>query len=126
MSGFTPEPLSPFEERRLLHYGVGITNIVARTTVTAAELAIEELRSGAAVLRAKVLDAKPRILAVLGVDAYRKAFELPQAKVGQQPAAIGGTEVWVLPNPSGLNAHYQLPQLVQEFRKVRDRSDPGA
>ena len=123
LSGFTDRLLSPFEEQELLGLGVGITNIVARATATAAQLSRLELREGGERLREKVERFAPRVLAVLGVTAYRDAFEEPDASVGAQPATIGVTRVWVLPNPSGLNAHYQLPQLADAFRALREAVD---
>lgn len=124
-SGFTPVQLSPFDERDLLGLGLGITNLVARTTATAAELTSPELLSGGRKLAAKVRRRRPGHLAVLGVTAYRAAFEKKSADVGPQDHEIGGTKVWVLPNTSGLNAHYQLPALVREFRKLRRVSGAG-
>lgn len=118
-SGFTPRQLSPFEERELLDLGLGITNIVARTTPTAAELTTAELRAGGRRLERKVKRYQPRFVAVLGVTAYRAGFAVKDARVGEQEHMIGSTRVWLLPNPSGLNAHYQLPQLAEEFRKLR-------
>ena len=117
--GFTERLLSPFEERELLKSGYGITNIVARATAGADELAKEELVEGARALRAKVLRFRPRVLAVLGISAYRSAFERPRAGLGRQSETIGDTLVWILPNPSGLNAHYQPKDLARLFRELR-------
>ncbi len=117
-SGFTPRLLGPFEERELLGLGLGITNIVGRTTARADELDAEELRSGAAQLRRKVLRRRPRWLAPLGLTAYRIGFGDARAQVGPQEVRIGATRVWLLPNPSGLNAHYQLDDLATEFRRL--------
>jgi len=114
LSGFTPRLLHPSEQRELLGLGLGITNLVARTTARADELTPAELRSGAEILRAKLERYQPRWLAVLGAGAYRTAFDQPRARIGEQP----GTGVWVLPNPSGLNAHYQVPALVEEFARL--------
>ena len=119
-AGFTDRVLWPAEERDLLAAGLGITNLVERTTASAAELGHEELRAGAAGLRTKVVEHRPRWLAVLGVSAFRVGFDRPRAAVGRQSDAIGETGVWVLPNPSGLNAHYQLPELVAAYRRLRD------
>lgn len=121
-SGFTPELLGPFAERRLLDLGLGVTNLVGRTTARADELTADELRDGRVRLRRKVRSRRPRFLAILGVTAYRTAFGRPGAVVGEQEDAIGETTVWVLPNPSGLNAHYQLPDLAREFKRLRDRA----
>jgi TDG/mug DNA glycosylase family protein len=121
--GFTDKLLSPFEERELLKRGYGITNVVMRTTATADALTKEEIIAGGEQLRAKVLRYRPRVLAVLGVGAYRTAFNQPKATVGRQPETIGDTMLWVLPNPSGLNANYQAPELARLFRELKDFSD---
>lgn len=118
-SGFTEHLLSPFDERELLKLGCGITNVVARTTATAAELSIEELAEGGRRLEAKVRRYRPRVLAILGIGAYRSAFAVPKAQLGRQPETIGETVVWVLPNPSGLNAHYQPKDLARLFSELR-------
>lgn len=118
-SGFTPRLLSPYEERELLKYGCGITNLVNRATANAAELAEKELRAGARRLTAKVRRYRPRVVAVLGVGAYQDAFGHTRVRIGEQLERISGTKVWVLPNPSGLNANYQLPDLTRLFRKLR-------
>jgi len=121
-AGFTDHLLSPFEEDELLPKGYGITNVVARATAAAEHLTDEELKRGGKRLCAKVKKYKPRILAVLGVGAYRKAFSRPKAAVGRQDERIGDTVLWVLPNPSGLNANYQQPDLVRLFRQLRNDS----
>jgi TDG/mug DNA glycosylase family protein len=118
--GFTDSVLSPFDERELLKSGYGITNVVARTTATADLLTKEEIVAGGEKLRRKVLRYRPRVLAVLGVGAYRTAFNQPRAAVGRQNERIGNTIVWVLPNPSGLNANYQPAQLSQLFRELKE------
>jgi TDG/mug DNA glycosylase family protein len=118
-AGFTERVLDPSEERLLLQDGYGITNVVARTTATAAELAPAELIEGGRLLVAKIDRWRPRCLAVLGVTAYRAAFGRPRAVLGPQPDRIGETRVWVLPNPSGLNAHYQLAELARLFGELR-------
>lgn len=118
-AGFTPRVLHPSEQVELLGLGLGVTNLVARTTARADELDDSELQDGAVVLRAKMLALAPRWLAMLGLTAYRIAFGVPRAVVGPQPVQIGNTRVWVLPNPSGLNAHYQLPELTAEFARLR-------
>ena len=105
--------------KSLLPLGYGITNIVPRATATAAELAREELRAGAVRLAETVRRYRPYIVAVLGVQAYRQAFERPEATVGQQEERLGDAILWVLPNPSGLNAHYQIADLAQLFRELR-------
>src|SRR5512144_3030210 len=107
-AGFTPRLLDPGEERELLTFGYGITNLVPRATATADELAPEELVAGRRRLESKVKRYQPRVVAVLGIGAYRTAFARREAILGPQPEALASAAVWVLPNPSGLNAHYQL------------------
>jgi len=119
LSGFTKEILSPFEERALLGYGLGITNLVERSTASADELSPEELRAGGRRLESKVRRWSPRFVAFLGVGAFRSAFDHSDARPGPQPDSFGGAGVWLLPNPSGLNAHYQLPELAQLFAALR-------
>ena len=119
-AGFTDRRLQPAEERLLLPLGYGVTNVVARATATAAELAPPEFVEGGRLLAEKVARWRPRILAVLGVGAYRTAFARPKAALGEQPERIGDTRVWVLPNPSGLNANYQKDELARLFRVLRD------
>lgn len=118
-AGFTPRVLSPFEEKELPRMGVGITNLVKRATRGAEQLDDRELREGAATVEAKICRYRPRVVAFLGVGAYRSAFGLPKASVGPQGRTICGAEVWVLPNPSGLNAHYQLGALISAFGELR-------
>jgi TDG/mug DNA glycosylase family protein len=117
-AGFTPRLFTGFEDRQLLALGYGITNLVARTTATADELSNEELVAGGKLLRRKVLRYHPRFLAVVGFTAYRIAFDNRKALGGRQPEPIGGTSVWVLPNPSGLNAHHQPADLTKLFREL--------
>jgi double-stranded uracil-DNA glycosylase len=118
--GFSDRVLSPFEEVELLKSGFGITNVVARTTATADQLTKEEIIAGGKRLRAKIIRYRPRFLAILGVGAYRTAFNQPKAIVGRQEEMIGQTIVWVLPNPSGLNANYQAADLARLFRELRE------
>jgi double-stranded uracil-DNA glycosylase len=118
-SGFTPRLLRPYEQEQLLDIGLGITNVVARATARADELSPEELREGGCELDGKVARLCPRWLAVVGVTAYRTAFGCPRASVGPQDEAIGGSQVWVLPNPSGLNAHWNADALAAEFARLR-------
>jgi TDG/mug DNA glycosylase family protein len=118
-SGFTPRQLWPFEQEELLSYGLGVTNLVNRTTSRADELTREELTAGAGRLSRLAEQHAPRWLAVLGVTAYRSGFNRPKATIGPQPERIGDTALWVLPNPSGLNAHYQLDALTAEFARLR-------
>jgi TDG/mug DNA glycosylase family protein len=118
-AGFTNRLMSPFEERELLENGYGITNVVERATATAAELLPEELVEGGQRLEAKVKRYRPRFVAVLGIGAYRVSFARPKAELGRQRETIGKATVWVLPNPSGLNAHYQPKDLAKVFRELR-------
>ncbi|HVR39194.1 MAG TPA: G/U mismatch-specific DNA glycosylase, partial [Thermoanaerobaculia bacterium] len=111
-AGFTPRLFRPDEQRELLQHGCGITNVVARATTAAAELTSDELREGANILETKVRRYRPRVLAIVGIGAYRTAFERPRAKLGLQEETIGATKIWVLPNPSGLNANYRPAELV--------------
>lgn len=126
-SGFTDRQLDPAEERELLTYGWGITNVVDRATATADEVSAEELAAGGRRLEAKVREYRPRRVAVLGIGAWRTAFGRPRAALGRQEETLGGASVWVLPNPSGLNAHYRLEGLAAMFRElllaVRDTAE---
>jgi double-stranded uracil-DNA glycosylase len=122
-SGFTKRLLSPFEERELLCLGLGITNVVRHATASASELTKEDFNNGGRVLAAKVKRYHPRIVAILGVGAYRQAFVNPQAQIGEQAGRIHSARVWVLPNPSGLNANYQLPELVRLLMTLRSAVD---
>ena len=124
-SGFTDRLLAAFEERELLNVGFGITNVVNRATASAAELSKDELINGSKTLRAKVLRNRPKCLAVLGIGAYRTAFSKPDAKLGLQEHVIGDSMIWVLPNPSGLNAHYQLKDLARLFCELRLKVEAG-
>lgn len=120
LAGFTPRVLSPFEDRLLLAFGLGVTNLVARTTRSADELTPDELRDGARRLEGTVRRYEPRILAFLGMSAYRTGFRRPTATLGAQPEWIGTAPIWLLPNPSGAQARYQLPELVEAFAALRD------
>ena len=117
-AGFTPRLLHPSEQRQLLKGGYGITNLVNRGTAAADELEPGEFVAGRRRLAAKVRRYRPKTLAFLGVGAYCHAFSLRKAKIGRQRQTFEGAEVWVLPNPSGLNANYQLPALVKLFRSL--------
>lgn len=117
-AGITPRLLRPDEQSELLTWGYGITNVADRATATAAELSTAELIAGGEALARKVALHRPRILAVLGVTAYRTAFGVPKAVLGRQDARLGETVVWVLPNPSGLNAHYGREALAAWFRRI--------
>ncbi len=127
-AGFTDRLLTPWDGDAMLQAGLGITNLVNRTTATAAELDDAEVRTGGQRLLATVERYRPRFVAVLGVTSYRIAFGTPKAAVGPQTTPIGSARAWVLPNPSGLNAHYQLPQLTEVFADLRhaveDDHDP--
>lgn len=120
-SGFTPRRFDPSEQDELLAHGLGITNLVARATARADELTDAELREGGEILVTKLDRYRPRCLAVVGVTAYRTAFGRPKAQVGEQSGSIGETAVWVLPNPSGLNAHWTPATLAQEFARLREK-----
>lgn len=122
-SGFTDRLVSPFEECDLLKTGLGITNVVARATASASELTKEDFVKGGGALSAKIKKYQPRIVAILGVGAYRQAFAKPKAQVGEQPERMHDARIWVLPNPSGLNANYQLPQLVRLFVQLRQATE---
>lgn len=124
-AGFTPRQLKPSEQRVLLGLGYGITNVVDRATATAAELAPEELVHGGRRLVAKVRRYRPRVIAVLGVSAFRSAFGRPDATVGIQTETLGDARLWILPNPSGLNAHYRLEDLAKLFRELRSAAERG-
>ena len=118
-AGFTPRLLQPAEQGELSTLGLGITNMAPRATARADELTPAELVAGGARLRALVAEWCPRWLAVVGVTAYRTAFRTPRAAVGPQEERLGDTGVWVLPNPSGLNAHWQLPAMTAEYARLR-------
>jgi TDG/mug DNA glycosylase family protein len=124
--GFTPRQISPEDQAELLEYGLGITNVVARGSARADELTRAELVAGGAALAEKVAAFAPRWLAVLGVTAYRAAFAAPKAVIGRQESVIGAAKVWVLPNPSGLNAHYTLPALAAQFAALREAAQDSS
>jgi double-stranded uracil-DNA glycosylase len=119
LAGFTPRLVSPYEERVLLQLGLGITNLVARATASAAELDPAEFRSGRVLLVRKTRRYRPAWLAVVGIGAYRLSFDRSRAVMGPQPERIGESRVWVLPHPSGLNANHQLADLTRAFRALR-------
>jgi TDG/mug DNA glycosylase family protein len=125
-AGFTDRLLSAWEERQLLEQGYGITNLVARSTAAAAELGPEELQAGRERLRRKVRRYRPRWVAILGIGAFRTAFGHRAAFAGRQPETFGGSGLWVLPNPSGLNANHQLGDLERAFRELRAAAERGA
>ncbi|MGW1667932.1 G/U mismatch-specific DNA glycosylase [Streptomyces sp. NPDC002324] len=119
LSGFTPRLLKPSEQGELPSYGLGITNVVARASARADELTAQEYVEGGRLLTAKVERLRPRWLAVVGVTAYRAAFGDRRAAVGPQERTIGTSRVWVLPNPSGLNAHWTATTMAEEFGRLR-------
>jgi TDG/mug DNA glycosylase family protein len=131
-AGFTPRLFTGFDDRAMLGLGFGLTNIVARTSAAASELTADELRAGAKLLRRKLARYRPQILAVVGFGAFRIAFDRPKATGGLQPAPIGTTPVWLLPNPSGLNANHPPAELVRRFGELRaflaskDATEPGS
>ncbi len=118
-SGLTPRLLEPREQSELLAYGLGITNVVPRATARADELSAEELRAGGVRLAALATRYSPRWVAVVGITAYRTAFARPKAGFGEQPELLGPSRLWVLPNPSGLNAHFTPPKLAAAFAELR-------
>lgn len=119
LAGFTPRQLAPDEEDELLGAGIGVTNLVARASATAAELTRPELEAGAVALRERLGRFRPRCVAFLGMTAYRSAFAAPGARLGALPAPVAGVEGWLLPNPSGAQARYQLDELVALFSALR-------
>ena len=118
-AGFTPRRLTPYEDALLPSFGLGVTNIVPRATRAASDLSAEELRAGAVALERTVRGWSPRLVAMVGVVAYRVAFERPDASMGLQEEAVGGRPVWILPNPSGLNAHYKPADFARLYAEAR-------
>jgi TDG/mug DNA glycosylase family protein len=116
--GFTEPVLSPAEQDTLPSLGIGITNLVGRVTAAASELRASELRAGATRLESKVEVWGPRCVAMLGLQAYRTAFRRPAATIGPQAELLGGARLWLLPNPSGLQARYQLPEMTEMFKAL--------
>src|SRR5262249_22639704 len=123
LSGFTDRVLRPHEQWELLSLGLGITNVVARATARAGELTPAEIREGGRILADKVARLEPQWLAVVGVTVYRTAFDRPGAREGPQEDTLAGARLWVLPNPSGLNAHWPLASLAAEFGRLREASE---
>jgi TDG/mug DNA glycosylase family protein len=119
-SGFTPSLLAASEQAEITGYGLGITNVAARPTAQAAELTAEELRNGGARLAELVARRRPRYVAIAGVTAYRTAFGRPRAAIGPQHERLGPARLWILPNPSGLNASWTAPRLAEAFRGLRE------
>jgi len=122
-AGFTPRRLRPEEDCELPDHGVGVTNIAARPTREAKQITPAELREGARELERAVRHHRPRLVAVVGLTAYRTAFARPRAKMGLQTEEIGGRPVWVLPNPSGLNAHYKPADFARLYAQARAYAD---
>lgn len=118
-AGFTDRLLAPYEERELLRSRCGITNVVNRATVAASDLKRAEIVRGARRLTAKVRRLRPRAVAVLGITTFRIAFARPQARLGRQPDSLAGAALWILPNPSGLNAHFKPADFARLFRRLR-------
>lgn len=121
-SGFTPQLLSPYEEVELLKEKLGITNLVERPTNEASQVTKEELVAGRKILEQKTKKYLPRWIAILGVQSYRVAFKKPNAKVGRQEEKIGNTGIWLLPNPSGLNAHFTPQILTELFKELKNET----
>jgi TDG/mug DNA glycosylase family protein len=121
-AGFSPRVLKPWEERELLEWGYGITNLVARATAAEAELSKDEFVAGAKRLERKVKRYKPEWVAVVGIGAYRRAFGRTKAVIGPQVERLGAAGLWLLPQPSGLNANHQLPELTAAFRELHEAS----
>ncbi len=118
-AGFTPRLLTPAEDHLLLDYGLGLTNVFELATVGEKDVSTQEFIAGGQRLRERVLHFRPQMLGILGIGAYRKAFGRRKAVMGKQAETIGETGIWVLPNPSGLNAHYQLPDLARVYGELR-------
>jgi TDG/mug DNA glycosylase family protein len=117
-AGFTPRRLEPWEKRELIRFGCGITNLVARATATAAEISDAELRAGRGRLERLIRRLRPRVVAVVGIGAYRAAFERPRATLGLQPEKLAGAALWVLPNTSGLNANHRPADFARAFAEL--------
>jgi TDG/mug DNA glycosylase family protein len=119
-AGFTPRRLHPSETSLILSCGLGVTNLVDRATARADELSRAEIEAGAARVLAVAQQWSPAYMAFLGLTSFRVAFGRPKAVVGLQPELLGPSKVWLLPNPSGLNAHYQLPDLIRAYGELRE------
>jgi double-stranded uracil-DNA glycosylase len=125
MAGYTARVLAPTENHLLLAQGYGLTDIVPRPSARADELTPLELIAGARRLERKVVRYAPRWVAILGITAYRTAFQRPKAVLGPQEEKLGGSGLWVLPNPSGLNAHHQPADVAKAMRRLRLRASRG-
>ncbi len=124
-SGFTTAVVSPYDDQTLLDVGLGITNIFPAATRSAVEVTQSELRQGVQGLKRKVRRWHPRAIAVLGLEAYRKGFDRADATIGRQPAGLEGAQLWVIPNPSGIQAYYPFDRLVAELQALREATKPG-
>jgi double-stranded uracil-DNA glycosylase len=118
-AGFTDRLLAPYEGSELLKRRIGVTNLVNRATASADELDKTDYRRGARRIEAKVHRYRPRVVSFVGMGAYRVAFGRPRARGGRQEERLGGAAIWVLPNPSGRTAGYQMPALARAFRELR-------
>jgi TDG/mug DNA glycosylase family protein len=118
-AGFTARLLFPWEQKELLKRGCGVTNLVPRATATAAELTTDEIRAGGKALERKVRRYRPRVVAIVGIGAYRVAFDRPRAVLGLQPETLVGADLWVLPNTSGLNANHRPADFAAAFAELR-------
>jgi TDG/mug DNA glycosylase family protein len=118
-AGFTPRRLAPHEDGTLPSFGLGIVNFVSRPTRAASELTVAELRAGGERLEETVRAWAPRLVAIVGIMAYRAAFSRLHAGMGLQEELVGGRPVWVLPNPSGLNAHYKPADFARVYAQAR-------
>lgn len=125
-AGFTPRRLDPGEQDLLAGYGLGITNLAPRATAQASELSPAELRAGGVRLATLVAERRPRCVAIAGVTAYRQSFDMKRAQIGRQAETIGGTPLWIVPNPSGLNAHWPLAAIIEEFGRLHTFADQCA
>lgn len=123
LAGFTPRQLRPDEQDLLLTFGLGVTNLVARATARADELSAAELRSGADRLTRLAAEYTPRFVAIVGISVYRIGFDRPRAVIGEQPERLAGSRLWVLPNPSGLNARFRLQDLGAHFAALRSAAE---
>ncbi|MEN9646916.1 MAG: hypothetical protein RL238_3585 [Actinomycetota bacterium] len=129
-AGITPrlvdasDGMRPDDTEMVLGLGIGITNIVPTASARADELTLPELRAGAEGLERKVGELRPNVVAVLGLTAYRQAFGRPKAVAGKQDDTLAGAELWVLPNPSGLNAHDTVDSLADAYRAAYDAARP--
>jgi len=118
-AGFTDRLLSPYEGRELLKRKIGVSNLVNRATASADELDLADYERGARRIETKIRRYRPRVVAFVGMGAYRVGFRRPHARGGRQEERLAGAEIWVLPNPSGRTAGYQMPALARAFRELR-------